>query len=345
MVSHLDYLHGRITRVLRLLLLTVVSLPLAIGSAFGTEDAAEGIPLAADSQIHFASREQAAELLGRRDRFVDAQSPWDRQARLKTDRAVTVEEYLKFAAGEAIAWEDAERKTLTATIEKVRERLRPWKLPWPKEILLIHTSGKEEGGAAYCRQNAVVLPERAVAGRSAESLERLLLHELFHILSSHNEKLRERLYGVIGFSKCGEIALPEELAARKITNPDAPSIEHLVEVTVDDKAVLVVPILLAEPAKYDAASGKEFFAYMQFRLLAVEKGEQERYGLRLVDGKPWLVDPAKTPAYHEKIGRNTGYIIHPEEVMADNFVLLMVGEADVKTPRILEEMRKIFESQ
>ncbi len=329
--------------MLRVLLLVLACFSLGAERLLADE-AETGLPLAVGAEVRFAGRDEAAKLLGKRDRFVDAQSGWDRQARLKTDRDVPVEEFLKFAAGEALDWEAAERKAITATIEKARERLRAWKLPWPKEILLVHTTGKEEGGAACCRQNAVVLPKKAIAGRSAESLERLLLHELFHILSSHNEKLRERLYGVIGFSKCGAIALPAELAARKITNPDAPTIEHVVEVTVDDKPVHVVPILLAEPAKYDAASGKEFFAYMQFRLLAVAKGENDRYGLRLVEGKPWLVDPAKTPSYHEKIGRNTGYIIHPEEVMADNFVLLVVGEADVKTPRILEEMRAIFRS-
>jgi hypothetical protein len=42
--------------------------------------------------------------------------------------------------------------------------------------------------------------------------------------------------------------------------------------------------------------------------------------------------------FHEQIGRNTGYIIHPEEVLADNFVLLVRRETDVPSPEILERM-------
>lgn len=310
--------------------------------AVGDDSANAVVPIAADTSIRFATDEQGQAVLGKRDRFVDAQSPWDRQARLTTDRDVSVDEYLKFAAGEAIAWSDADRQKLAAALEKVRERLRPWKLPWPREILLIQTTGKEEGRAAYCRQNAVILPKNIVAGRGGETLERLLLHELFHILSSHNDALRERLYAVVGFSRCGEVTLPDELAARRITNPDAPTLEHAVGIAVDDKPVLVVPILLADSAKYDAAGGKEFFAHMQFRLLAVEKTAGGKFAARLVDGKPQLLDPAKTPSYHDQIGRNTGYIIHAEEILADNFVLLVTGETDVKTPRILDEMRTIL---
>lgn len=300
------------------------------------------VPLTDKSAVRFASVDEAAAVLGKRDRFVTAQSPWDRQARLKVDRDVPVEEYLKFAAGEVIAWEAADREKLAAAIGKARERLRPWSLPFPEQVLLIQTTGKEEGRAAYCRENAIVLPRNIVAKQQGESLERLLLHELFHILSSHNETLRERLYAVVGFTPCGAVELPAELAARKITNPDAPTIEHRIELDVDGESVEAVPILLASEVKYDAAAGREFFAYMQFRLLAVAKNEKGGYAARSRDGKPWLLDPADTPSYHEKIGRNTGYIIHPEEIMADNFVLLVRGEEKVKTPRILDAMRTIL---
>jgi hypothetical protein len=52
------------------------------------------------------------------------------------------------------------------------------------------------------------------------------------------------------------------------------------------------------------------------------------------------LDPKGVESYHEQIGRNTNYIIHPEEVLADNFMMLVQGNRDVPTPRILDEMRK-----
>ncbi len=310
--------------------------------ALGDNEGAADVPLTGDTVAHFASVDEARKILTKRDRFVAAQSPWDRQARLKSAGDVSVDEYLKFVSGEVIAWSDADREKIVDAIAKVRERLRIWSLPFPRQVVLVQTTGKEEGGAAYCRENAIVLPRGIVAGRSAEGLERLLLHELFHVLSSHNAALRQRLYTVVGFSYCGEIALPAELAARKITNPDAPTIEHRIEIDVDGEPIAVVPILLADSAKYDAAAGREFFAYMKFRLLAVAKDERGHYTPRLRDEKPWLIDPAATPSYHDKIGRNTGYIIHPEEIIADNFTLLMLGEEDVKTPKILDDIRAIL---
>ena len=62
----------------------------------------------------------------------------------------------------------------------------------------------------------------------------------------------------------------------------------------------------------------------------------------LVNGKPRLLDPAGVEDFHRKIGKNTGYIIHPEEVLADNFVLLAMGKKKVPTPRILEEMARLL---
>lgn len=42
------------------------------------------------------------------------------------------------------------------------------------------------------------------------------------------------------------------------------------------------------------------------------------------------------------MGRNTGYIIHPEEILADNFKLLATGAENVPSPQILEKMRVIL---
>jgi hypothetical protein len=46
----------------------------------------------------------------------------------------------------------------------------------------------------------------------------------------------------------------------------------------------------------------------------------------------------------EQVGRNTGYIIHPEEILADNFKLLATGAENVPSPQILDKMRGILRS-
>ena len=105
----------------------------------------------------------------------------------------------------------------------------------------------------------------------------------------------------------------------------------------------VVPILLSREPRYDAKKGGGLFDYMQFRLLAIEaeaKTNGDRWRAKLENGQPVLLDPKGLESFHEQIGRNTSYIIHPEEVLADNFMILIGGKRKVQTPRILDEMRK-----
>ena len=55
-----------------------------------------------------------------------------------------------------------------------------------------------------------------------------------------------------------------------------------------------------------------------------------------------LLDAGNVPEYFTAIGLNTRYIIHPEEILADNFILLVRGERKVRTPRILEELERVL---
>ena len=57
-----------------------------------------------------------------------------------------------------------------------------------------------------------------------------------------------------------------------------------------------------------------------------------------------LVEPTDVPGYAEQIGANTKYIIHPEEILADNFVFLIDGRIDLPTPRIIEQMGNVLQA-
>jgi hypothetical protein len=59
----------------------------------------------------------------------------------------------------------------------------------------------------------------------------------------------------------------------------------------------------------------------------------------LVNGKPLLLAPEEADGFMEQIGRNTGYIIHPDEVLADNFVIMVQGRKQVPSPETLARIR------
>ena len=304
------------------------------------EEEAGGFKLHPGTVVRFSSVEQGRRILGSRDEYLAALSPFDRSARLKTAAAVDEKSFIKFITGEVLPWSEEETSTITRSLQAVSARLAGLKLSFPREIHLVKTSGKEEGGAAYCRGSAVVLPAR-IASRKEKGLTHLLLHELFHILSRNQPELREKLYRIVGFLPCGDVRLPPELESRRLTNPDAVGSRYRVEVSVEGEKLSVVPVLYSSAEKYDEKKGGEFFRYLVFRLMAVKK-ESGKWVPALVNGKPRLLDPAGVEDFHRKIGKNTGYIIHPEEVLADNFVLLAMGKKKVPTPRILEEMARLL---
>jgi hypothetical protein len=44
----------------------------------------------------------------------------------------------------------------------------------------------------------------------------------------------------------------------------------------------------------------------------------------------------------EQVGRNTRYVIHPEEILAENFALLITGK-EVREPLRLDALRQLLE--
>src|SRR6185295_4919379 len=185
-------------------------------------------------EIEFASIEKARAVLGTRDDFVARLSPFDRAARLQSADDVSEDKYLAFTTASAREWSNDERARLTSAFAAIKPKLAELLPELGAPILLIKTSGQEEGGAGYTRANAVMLPQALTDSRE---LEKLLAHEIFHVVSRNKPELKRALYAAIGFEPCGEIVLPPALAARKMTNPDAPVNEHCIEVQVDGASV------------------------------------------------------------------------------------------------------------
>jgi len=302
--------------------------------------ASDGVPLAQGVKVVFMTQEEGMAFLGRADEFVKALSPIDRSARLRVARAVGQGEYLKHVRKQVRNWSPDENAKLVDCIEDLRGRLKGFSLPWPETIGLVKTTGAEEGGAAYTRGHVIVFPVSRLK-QSKEKLRRLLLHELFHVLSRANPQLADRLYGVIGYSKAAPLKFPRQLAARKLTNPDAPFNRHIIEVMHEGKPVTVAPILYSRLAKYDEEKGGPFFRYLVFRLLVLNPRDYSEAAQDKA-GRLTLLEPEQAKGFHEKIGRNTKYIIHPEETMADNFVYMVTDRKGLPNPEIVKKMRLIL---
>jgi len=317
-----------------LLLTFAISISTCLSAAL-IGSAATDINMGGDCLAHFATASEAAEILTRKDDFIQRLSAFDRAARMKTDRIVSQDEFLAFVKASVASWTDAEKEKVEAAIGQIRPALEALSLPLPKTTALLKTSGTEEGQAFYTRDTAIVFPEGQLRAANATLLEKTIAHELFHILSRQNPAMRETLYQAIGFTPCAEVELPASLQARKITNPDAPRNDHSIRLRVDGKEVTAVPILFSGTEKYDTHRGGEFFSYMQFQFLILENGSGS---LRAGE----MVPPSRIAGFFEAVGRNTDYVIHPEEILAENFALLVLNQQRVASPALLERIRQIL---
>jgi amidohydrolase len=324
----------------------VVSPLLCLVAAYGTVAAAEsGVSLGATSELVWATVDEGAALLGSEDAFTRRLSPIDRQARLRSGAAVSDLQYRESAARAVLSWTEAEKRHVADALAGLSARLEACHVVLPPRVLLVKTTGDEEGGAAYTRGSAVVLPRRVLAS-SPRNLRRLLCHEFFHVLSRHRPDLRERLYAALGFVPCGDVVLPGPLEARRLTNPDAPAFDHAIRVRCDGVDRWMVPVLFfRDDAPAAAAAGRPFLESMEFRLLAVDIAGTPPRGTPALDdaGAPILRTPDDVQGFFEQTGRNTGYLIHPEEIVADNVALLLTAPADpARSPAVLARVAEVL---
>ena len=303
-------------------------------SVTGTGGRQETISFLDDYTIVFADSAQAAGLLQASDEYTQQLGPFDLRSKTQNAQATRESDYLTHAAQQARSWTPQEVTALRAVIQSAEARIQGLglSLALPSEVVLVRSTMQEEGGAAgYTRSNFIVLGDQLS--------EYLFLHELFHVYSRANPTVRDALYATIGFRKTNEIVLPEPLQTLKISNPDAPVHDHVVQVTIDGVPQEAIFLLYSER---DYTEGT-FFDYLNKRLLLVE-GNEGSQRAQVENGQPVLRNYEAATDLRDIIGRNTSYDIDPEEVMADHFTLLTLGTS-VPEPDFLEQVKTILQGK
>lgn len=293
--------------------------------------------------VEFAAVDEARAILGSVDDYVMRMGAFDRMLRLNTGEPVTQDRFLEHAVNNVLPWNANEKLRLETLVVDLAARMQDLKLPLPARVVLVKTTGRAEEGIAHTRANAIMLSLESLAAPDA-GLSALLAHELFHVMTRHDPAFRARAYRSIGFQLCPEVALPEALAGRRLTNPDAPLHDAFIEVTMGRSTVPVMPVLLSRSEKFDAAIGQDISDYWILKLMVLRRSDQPgRMEALLRDGEPLQLSVAEVSGFFEQVGRNTAYIIHPEEILADNFALMLSGQG-VDSPEILSRLRQAFDA-
>ena len=319
--------------------------PDIISNRLQKEQAGEQKPnleLYKNSEVIFASIEEAKKILTTKDNYIKSQTPYDRKLRLNKSEPVSVKKYLDFLSEQALEWSQSEKDKIIEVIQNIKPRLKEYDLNLPSEIFFIKTSGKDEGGAAYCRGNAIVFPQNLLNQR-AQSTETLIVHELFHIFTKNNLDMRAKLYSIINFKKCNKVELPQMLLNTEVTNPDVPSDRYYVELQYEGQNINVIPVITVP----DILSGLNmpFFAFLKLDFIEVEKINGQYKYKQNESGEPVVYNQNQITDIFNKVGKNTSYLIHPEEILADNFPIMVLERQPVRSQWVIDKMKSLLENK
>jgi len=287
-------------------------------------------------QVKFAELEEAQSLLTTEDAFTGAWSDFDIDSRMGKAGS-TKAELLDHIKAQVLAWSEADKTKINTALRRINDKLNQADFHFDiEEVTLIKTTAKEEGGAGgYTRGKYIVISEGSLGGNEA-ALDGLLVHELFHVISRSNPTLRENLYNIIGFQIMEPIEYPDVLKPYRITNPDAVQTDSYI--LLDIGAAEKVPCMMILYAK-KAYEGGSFFNYLNIGFLELDK--QSMQPLLSKEG-PVIHGMSDAKDFFDQVGKNTQYIIHPEEIMAENFSFAILGKEKLVDENIVNQIHEIL---
>lgn len=287
--------------------------------------------------FRLATLEEAKQLMGAEDSYIRNRSQFDIASRLQNPQG-TAEELNAYAMQELREWNDEEKKVIQAITENLNDSIRKYQyhLPLPKEIMLVKSTLKDEGGAGgYTRSNWIALTDVLISHMNKDGQKHLLLHELFHILTRNSLDFKKEMYQTIGFTVLDEeLEYPKDLWDVRISNPDVGRYDSYATFMVDGKPQKCAMFLYAN-RPYTTGS---FFQYMHIGFIPYDDDMKPIQK----DGKTVIYSIEQISDFDEKVGRNTRYIINPEEILADNFVIAFSNQANTPTPELTEKIRNIL---
>lgn len=263
------------------------------------------------------------------DGFFDQCSKLEMEIQMKKNSPFTTRDealiaYKQFLRGQVSSWTTEEKLAMLELFKLAKNRcdqLSPALFPDGIKLVKIKT-GHYGNDVYYTRGKNIMVPENILSDLQTALHLPIMTHEIFHILSRYRENLRNDMYGFIGFKKSNKpIRINETLSKVLLTNPDGVSFQYIIELEVDGKSQLVVPLITSKFRQFKTSNPK-FFDYLNFDLYALE--DRGSYYEITSDHQGKTTLPINnTPAFFTKIKDNTQYIIHPDEIMADNFMLAL----------------------
>lgn len=293
----------------------LISLLIILILAFGTCMPVPAEPAGTDSVIpyRFASAEEGKQLKMANREYFEKITP-NKLGFIMHDDNATPEDYMAFTKQQVLDWTDAEKKLIDDCIEIIERSFirNGWKMPPLETIVFIRTTMLEENGAFGYTHGTQIYLSSMLEQYAAYSTEQtgvpvatILAHELFHCLTRCNPGFRKDMYSIIHFTVTDQdYELPPSVLEYYIANPDVEHHNSYATFLIDGKET---DCFTAFATTKHAEKPEETFMDFGVTALVPTDGTDTWY----------TVDRASN--FNEIFGTNTGYVIDPEECLADNF--------------------------
>lgn len=305
------------------------------------------------TRLKFATVAEGKKRLQRPDDWARQLSAFERSARLATLEPTSRNELLRHVSEQALDWTAPEEAYWQGLVDRLSAAAAGLNIKIP-HVRLVKTTGLDEFRAVYARNDAIMIPQGRVDISGDETRDLFLLaHEFWHVLSLDDHRLRRAMFELLGFERFRGFEPPAELEGRRLSNPGGHTYEDALalQVTPDGPAD-VVPFIRSAASLEDIialpmSGPPAIFQVLDIVLIPVDTGTGDivrgpggalvTYGFGNTDWVP-------------QMARNSNFIIHPEEVIADNFASLMLwrdsGEAEppgpVNDPGLLRDMEDVM---
>ncbi len=263
-------------------------------------------------------------------------------------RAEWLPAYREFLKSDVSSFDYAESKFVAEIIIKAfstAEGVAPG--IFPDTLKLIKTKGRHYGdGVWYTRENCIIIPANELASKKNNAFATTVFHELFHVYSRLNPAKSAQFYQLIGFTGIGleNLRLPPTLAERVLYNPDGVDFAQKITLHKKDSTLLdAVPIIYSKHLGLQEGQN-EFFGYVEFNIFPITNNGDGTWKVSVKeDGYSSPLKLDELPDFYRQIKDNTGYIIHPDEILADNFSFLMIQQnSPAYTQKFSAEGKKLL---
>lgn len=281
----------------------------------------------------FADADEAAALLLGNRAYYDNLTQNDLNFRMQKLDA-TLAELEAFAAEQTLDYTDAEKTRIEQSLALIENNCteRGYALPPIEDIVFAKTTMADECDAySYTHGTQIYLGETLMKYGFDDNPEdqalfdTIIAHELFHCLTRNHPDFRAAMYGILGFTVVdSDYEFAPEIRERMISNPDVE--HHNSYATFDINGTPTNCVALFTTGKPFEKKGDSFFDNMLT-------------GLVPIDDMTTMYTSGDAANFWDVFGRNTKYVVDPEETMADNFSFAVIYGLEgkkYKTPEIIQ---------